>query len=123
MKRSTLTNDKVVLARRIMREWSMILKNTAVKTKSRKTLFPPKIIWESFCFNIKSTMEDDNIKDKISESDKNTVMEKCNEKELEGICNPIITKLYQGAGRVPLGMPGGVTGVSEEQEVLHQGLE
>merc|ERR1712008_395900 len=28
--------------------------------------------------------------------------------EVEGICNPIITKLYQAAGGAPGGMPGGM---------------
>lgn len=31
-------------------------------------------------------------------------------KELEGICNPIVTKLYQQAGGAPGGMPGGMPG-------------
>src|SRR5690348_7576529 len=31
-------------------------------------------------------------------------------KELESICNPIITKMYQGAGGAPGGMPGGMPG-------------
>jgi L1 cell adhesion molecule like protein len=73
---------------------------------------------ESYCFNIKSTLEDDNIKSKISESDRSKVMDKCSEilkwldsnqmaetdefshkqKELESICNPIIAKLYQQNG-------------------------
>merc|ERR1739842_37948 len=83
---------------------------------------------ESYCFNMKSTMEDEKLKDKIDESDKKTIMDKCNEviawldanqtaeedeykdkqKEVEGICNPIITKLYQAAGGAPGGMPGGM---------------
>jgi len=70
-------------------------------------------------------MEDDKIKDKIDASDKQKVMTKCNEiiswldanqlaekeefadkqKELEVICNPIITKLYQ-SGAPPEGFPG-----------------
>ena len=29
------------------------------------------------------------------------------QKELEGICNPIVSKLYQAAGGAPGGMPGG----------------
>jgi len=87
---------------------------------------------ESYCFNIKSTVEDDKLKDKISEDDKKTVMEKTEEiikwldanqlaekeefedrqKELEKICNPIITKLYGAAGAPPgaggfPGAPGG----------------
>lgn len=78
---------------------------------------------ESYCFNMKSTMEDDKVKDKIDASDKEKVISKCNEviswldanqlaekeefadkqKELEAICSPIVTKLYQGA---PGGFPG-----------------
>ena len=30
--------------------------------------------------------------------------------EVEGVCNPIITKLYQSTGGVPGGMPGGAAG-------------
>merc|ERR1719318_786281 len=77
---------------------------------------------EAYCFQMKSTMEDD----KMSEEDKKTILDKVTEtltwldnnqtaekdeyehqqKELEGICNPIITKLYQAAGGAPGGMPG-----------------
>lgn len=32
------------------------------------------------------------------------------QKELEKVCNPIITKLYQSAGGMPGGMPGGFPG-------------
>lgn len=32
------------------------------------------------------------------------------QKELEKLCNPIMTKLYQNAGGVPGGMPGGMPG-------------
>lgn len=64
------------------------------------------------------------LKDKISADDRRKIEDKCNEvirwldgnqtaekdefehhqKELESICNPIITKMYQSAG----GMPGGM---------------
>merc|ERR1711963_416838 len=83
---------------------------------------------ESYCFNMKSTIEDEKPKDKIGETERKTIMDKCNEaiawldsnqtaeedeykdkqKEVEGICNPIITKLYQAAGGAPGGMPGGM---------------
>ena len=66
---------------------------------------------------MKSTMEDDNTKDKVPEDDCKTVVEKCKEvinwldtnqtaskeeyedkqKELEGVCMPIVTKLYQAS--------------------------
>lgn len=32
------------------------------------------------------------------------------QQELEKVCNPIITKLYQSAGGMPGGMPGGFPG-------------
>ena len=91
---------------------------------------------ESYCFNMKTTVEDEKLKDKISAEEKETIVKKCDEimkwldanqlaekeefddkqKELEGVCNPIITKLYQGAGGMPDmggmggGMPGGFPG-------------
>ncbi|XP_070536294.1 heat shock 70 kDa protein-like [Ptychodera flava] len=69
---------------------------------------------ESYCFNMKNTVEDEKLKDKISEEDKTKIIEKCQEvitwldinqtaekdeyedrlKEIEGICKPVITKLY-----------------------------
>merc|ERR1712209_357885 len=67
---------------------------------------------------MKSTMEDENLKAKISQEEKKTVNSKCDEalkwlesnqlgevdefqdkrKELEAVCNPIISKLYQQGG-------------------------
>ncbi|KAI1726345.1 hsp70 protein domain-containing protein [Ditylenchus destructor] len=89
-----------------------------------------KINLESYCFKMKQTVEDEKLKDKISEDDKKKITEKCSEtlawldenqtaekdefvhhqKELEGVCNPIIKKLYQSAGGAPGGMPGGAPG-------------
>lgn len=66
------------------------------------------------------------MRDKISEDDRKTIVDKCNEavswidsnpdagkeeyekrqKELERICNPVITKLYQSAGGAPPGAGG-----------------
>jgi len=82
---------------------------------------------ESYAFSMKQTVEDDKLKDKISDDDRKAVLDKCNEaiswidsnqlaekdefehkqKELEKVCTPIVTKLYQGAGG---GMPGGAGG-------------
>ena len=88
---------------------------------------------ESYCFNMKTTIEDEKVADKISEDDKKKITDKCDEaikwldanqlaeveefqdkqKEVEGVCNPIITKLYQQAGGAPGGMPdmGGAGGM------------
>ena len=72
---------------------------------------------ESYCFNIKSTLDEPQVQQKVPESDKTKILDKVNEtlrwldsnqmadteefsdkqKEVESICNPIITRLYQGA--------------------------
>ena len=89
---------------------------------------------ESYCFNMKTTIEDEKVADKISEDDKKKITDKCDEaikwldanqlaeveefqdkqKEVEAVCNPIITKLYQSAGGAGMpdmgGMPGGMPG-------------
>lgn len=122
----TITNDKG----RLSKEDIERMVNEAEKYRSeddaQKERISAKNALESYCFNMKATMEDEKLKDKISESDKKTILDKCNDtikwldanqlgekeeyehrqKELEGICNPIITKLYQSAGGAPGGMPG-----------------
>ena len=87
---------------------------------------------ESYCFNMKTTIEDEKMADKISEDEKKKIIDKCDDaikwldanqlaeveefqekqKEVEAVCNPIITKLYQSAGGAPGGMPdmGGMGG-------------
>merc|ERR1712005_7466 len=80
---------------------------------------------ESYAYSMKQTVEDEKVKDKISEEDKKTIVDKVDEtmswldsnqtaekdefehqqKELEGVCNPIIQKMYAAAGGAPGGMP------------------
>ena len=85
---------------------------------------------ESYCVSIKHTLDDEKLKDKIPQGDKDTIKAKVEEverwmssnadaetgafeakqKELEGIFNPIMTKIYQAAGGAPPGaggFPGG----------------
>merc|ERR1712141_820286 len=88
---------------------------------------------ESYCFNMKTTIEDEKVADKISEDDKKKITDKCDEaikwldanqlaeveefsdkqKEVEAVCIPIITKLYQQAGGAPGGMPGAPGGMPD----------
>lgn len=122
----TITNDKGRLSKEdIERMVNEAEKYRSEDEKQRENISAKNAL-ESYCFNMKATMEDENIKDKIPESDKQVIMDKCNEtikwldanqlgekeeyehrqKELESVCNPIITKLYQGAGAPPGGAPG-----------------
>merc|ERR1719383_1606882 len=128
----TITNDKG----RLSKEEIERMVNDAEKFKAeddkQKDRVSAKNELESYCFNMKTTLDDEKVKDKISEDDMKTITDKCDEaikwldanqlaeidefkdkqKEVEGVCNPIITKLYQDAGGMPGGMPdmGGMGG-------------
>lgn len=123
----TITNDKG----RLSKEDIERMVNEAEKYKNedeqQREKITAKNALESYCFNMKSTVEDEKLKDKINESDRTAVLNKCNEviawldanqlaekdefadkqKELEAICSPIITKLYQAGGAPPGAAPGG----------------
>ena len=124
-----ITNDKGRLSKEeIERMVSDAEKFKADDDKVREKV-QAKNSLESYAYSMKSTIEDDKVKDKISEEDKTAIADKCKEviewldqnpsgekedyeakqKELEKVCNPIITKLYQGAGGAG-GMPGGAPG-------------
>ena len=122
----TITNDHD----RLSAEEIQRMVNEAEKYKDeddkQREYISAKNSLESYAFNMKSTMEDDKVKDKIDEKEREEVISKCEEviewidkiqmaekdeydaqqKDLEKICMPIVTKLYQ-AGGMPEGMPGG----------------
>merc|ERR1711944_148506 len=116
--RITITNDKGRLSKdEIDKMVNDAEQFKAEDTKQRERI-DAKNGLESYCFNIKSTMDEPNLKDKISESDKKNITQMVNEtiswldknqtaeidefkdkqKELEAVCNPIIQKLYAQAG-------------------------
>ena len=128
--RITITNDKGRLSKEEidrMVDESEKFKDDDDKQKEK---ISAKNGLESYCFNIKSSIEDSNIKDKLSESEKNMVTEKCNEaiewlernqmaeveefkdkqKELETLFNPIIMKLYGNPQQAGAGSCGAQSG-------------
>lgn len=122
----TITNDKGRLSKEDIERMVNEAEKYRNEDEKQKETISAKNALESYCFNMKATMEDDKLKDKITDSDKTLIMDKCNDtikwldanqladkeeyehrqKELESVCSPIITKLYQGAGGAPGGMPG-----------------
>jgi len=126
----TITNDKG----RLSKEDIERMVNDAEKFKAEDEIQKERIAakngLESYCFNMKATVDDEKVKDKISDADKKAINDKCDEaikwldgnqlgekdefldkqKEVEAVCSPIVTKLYQGAGGAPGGMPGAGTG-------------
>merc|ERR1711998_178067 len=86
---------------------------------------------ESYCYQMKNTASEDKFKEAVSEDEAKAVNDKVEEvmqwletaehaekdefesmqKDLEAVCNPVITKMYQAGGGAPEGgMPGGMPG-------------
>merc|ERR1711874_50827 len=124
----TITNDKGRLSKEDIGRMVSDAEKFKAEDDKQKDRIAAKNGLESYCFNMKTTLDDDKVKDKISEDDKKAINDKCDEaikwldanqlaeveefnekqKEVEGVCNPIITKLYADAGGAPGGMPGGM---------------
>jgi L1 cell adhesion molecule like protein len=121
----TITNDKGRLSKEEIERMVNDAEKFKAEDEKQKDRISAKNGLESYCFNMKTTIEDEKVKEKISEEDRKKISDKCDEaikwldanqlaeveefsekqKDVESVCNPIITKLYQGAGGMPGGMP------------------
>lgn len=129
----TITNDKGRLSKDDIERMVKDAEQFRAADEQQRDRISAKNNLESFAFNMKSTVEDPNMKDKISDADRKTILDKCDEiihwldtnqlaekdefehklKDAEAACNPIITKMYQGAGgAAPGGFPGGFPGAT-----------
>ncbi|XP_036101843.1 heat shock cognate 71 kDa protein-like, partial [Molossus molossus] len=126
----TITNDKGCLSKKDIE--CIVQKAEKYKAEDEKQWdkVSSKNSFESYAFNMKATVEDEKLQGKINDEAKQKILDKCSEiincldknqtaekeefeyqqKELEKVCNPIVTKLYQRAGGMPGGMPGGFPG-------------
>eukprot|EP00063_Salmo_salar_P084623 XP_014059458.1 PREDICTED: heat shock 70 kDa protein-like [Salmo salar] len=121
----TITNDKGRLSKEDIERMVQDADKYKAEDEAQREKIAAKNSLESYAFNMKSSVEDDNMKGKISEEDKKKVVDRCDQtiswlennqlgdkeeyehqlKELEKVCQPIITKLYQQGG-----MPTGCCG-------------
>ncbi|KAM9212134.1 LOW QUALITY PROTEIN: heat shock cognate 71 kDa protein-like [Dugong dugon] len=121
----TTTNDKGCLSKE---DIDMVQEAEEYKAEDEKQRdkVSSKNSLESYAFNMKAAVDDEELQGKLNDKVKQKILEECNEiinwlgksqtaekeefepqqKELEKVCNPIITKLYQSAGGMPGGMPG-----------------
>lgn len=131
----TITNDKGRLSKDDIDRMVNEAEKYKAEDEKQKDRVQAKNGLESYVYQMKQTMEDEKLKDKISEEDKKVVLDKCEEvirwldgnqsaekeefedkqKELEKVYNPVITKVYQASGGAPpggmgAGMPGGFPG-------------
>jgi len=124
----TITNDQGRLSKEEIERMVNDADKFKAEDEKQKERIAAKNGLESYCFNMKSTMDDEKLKEKISEDEKRTISDKCDEalkwldsnqlaeveefqdkqKEVEAICNPIISRLYQQGGAPGSGMPDGM---------------
>merc|ERR1712149_169432 len=121
----TITNDKGRLSKEDIERMVNEAEKYKEEDKAAQERVQAKNELESYAFQMKQTVDDEKLKDKISDDERKQIVEACDEaikwldsnqmaekdefnhqkKELEKVCTPIITKMYQGAGG---GMPGGM---------------
>jgi len=126
----TITNDQGRLSKEEIDRMVDESEKFKADDEKQKEKIDAKNGLESYCFNIKSTIQDSNIKDKLSESERKMISDKCNEaiawlernqtaeveefkdkqKELENTFNPIIKKLYGNSQQPGTGSCGAQSG-------------
>jgi len=139
----TITADKGRLSQEEIERMVREAEEFADEDKMMKDTIDARNGLEGYAFSMKNTITDsEKLGDKISEEDKETIQTAIKEvlewleehpdaekeqyaekqKELEGICNPIITKLYQEHGAPGGGAGGGGAGGGEDDMGYHDDL-
>merc|ERR1711939_992552 len=119
----TITNDKGRLTQEDIERMVKEAEKYAAEDDAMKEKIEAKNALENYAYSMRNSINDEKLKDKIDAADKETIEKAINDttswldanqlaekeefeakqKELEGVCNPIMMKVYQGAGG---GMPG-----------------
>jgi len=120
----TITNEKGRLSQDEIDRMVKQAEEYAEEDKKNRERVEKKNELENYCFSIRSSISEEQIKDKITEEDKKSINDAVDAalqwldgnqaasteefaeqlKSLEAIANPIMTKMYQGAGGAG-GMP------------------
>ncbi|UYV85083.1 hypothetical protein LAZ67_X004519 [Cordylochernes scorpioides] len=121
----TITNDKGRLSKGQIERMVKDAEQYRDEDDRQKSRISAKNCLESYCFQMKSTLDEENIKDQLSEEERKEILDSIDEtinwldnnqlaekeefddkqKNLETICQPIISKIYQG-GDMPEGFAG-----------------
>jgi heat shock protein 1/8 len=124
----TITNDKGRLSKDEIEKMVQDAEKYKVEDEIIKARVEAKNALENYCYSMKNTLSEPNLKEKFSNEEKKTIEEACaaglqwmeanaeaeapefeaKKKELEAQLSPIMMKAYQGAGGMPGadGMPG-----------------
>nr|P24629.1 RecName: Full=Heat shock cognate 70 kDa protein 1 [Solanum lycopersicum]CAA37970.1 heat shock protein cognate 70 [Solanum lycopersicum] len=114
----TITNDKGRLSKEEIEKMVQEAEKYKAEDEELKKKVEAKNSLENYAYNMRNTVKDEKIGSKLSSDDKKKIEDAVDQaiswlesnqlaevdefedkmKELEGICNPIIAKMYQGAG-------------------------
>ena len=133
----TITNDKGRLSKEEIERMVRDASKFENEDKEQRERIEAKNALENYAYSMKNTVNEPNMAGKLDEADKKTITDEVEkaiqwlsgnqeagkdeyeykQKELEGVCTPIMTKVYQGmgaggAGGAPGGMPGGMPDMS-----------
>jgi len=124
----TITNDKGRLSKEEIERMISEAEKYKAEDEASAERIQSKNALESYAYNLRNTLQDDKVSGKLDNGDKKKLQDAIDEaikwldsnqeaakdefehkqKELEGVANPIMMKLYGGAGGpAPGGFPGG----------------
>lgn len=124
----TITNDKGRLSQADIDRMVAEAEKYKAEDESNKVRIEAKNALENYAYNLRNTLNDEKLKSQISEDDRKQIDDKVSDtiqwldanqtaekeefeakqKDLEGVANPILQKMYASAGGVPGGVPGGM---------------
>ncbi|EPX70658.1 heat shock protein S [Schizosaccharomyces octosporus yFS286] len=127
----TITNDKGRLSKEEIDRMVADAEKYKAEDEAEAARIQAKNHLESYAYSLRNSMDDPNLKDKVDASDKESIDKAVKEtiewldnnttaakdeyeakqKELEGVANPIMAKVYQ-AGGAPGGAPGAPPGAA-----------
>jgi len=122
----TITNDKGRLSKEQIERMVKEAESYKKQDEEAREKVESKNKLENYAYSVRNSINDEKLKDKISAEDRTTIETAVDEtikwldhnqdaakgefdtkvKDLEGKVNPIMTKLYHGAGGAPGGFPG-----------------
>merc|ERR550537_1661078 len=129
----TITNDKGRLSKEDIERMVQDAEKYKAEDEEHKKKIEAKNAVENYAYNMRNTMNDTNVGGKLDADDKKTIEDAVEAaitwldvnqtaevdefedklKELEGVCNPIISKMYQNAGGAPGADMGGAPGAED----------
>ncbi|ORX63712.1 hsp71-like protein [Basidiobolus meristosporus CBS 931.73] len=126
----TITNDKGRLSKEDIERMVSEAEKYKAEDEAAASRISAKNGLESYAYSLRNTIQDEKVAGQLEADDKKKLEEAINstiswlddsqeaskeeyedkQKELEGVANPIMTKMYQAAGGAPGAAPGGFPG-------------